>query len=234
MFQGRRAPYTRPVTVPSRPPAVVLHDVGVTLGQTPIVRGVDLSLAAGEVVGLVGPNGSGKSTLLRVLATLLPPTAGAGRVLGAPLGSGEVRSIRPRIGLVGHLAAVYDELTLRENLLFVARLRGLPEEAVERSLQEVGLHGAADRRAERASHGMRRRVDFARILMTVPDLLLLDEAHAGLDREAAVLVEATVRRLRDRGGSGVLVSHEPRRMLPLVDRVYRLDEGCLEVWEEAR
>lgn len=83
------------------------------------------------------------------------------------------------------------------------------------------------RRADHSSHGMQRRVEFARTMLTQPDLLLLDEAHAGLDRAAQALVDVAVRDVRARGGGAVLVSHEPDRMLPLVDRTYELLDGTL-------
>jgi heme exporter protein A len=206
-------------------PLVDLADVGVRFGRLTVLHGVNLHVDPGEGVGIVGPNGSGKSTLLRVLATLLKPTHGSGSVLSVPFSEEPAATTRRRIALIGHHPALYGELTLRENLEFVARLAGSPNGAVPASLEMVGLGGAMDRRADHSSHGMQRRVEFARVLMTKPDLLLLDEAHAGLDKMAAALVEATVHDVKRRGGAVVLVSHEPDRMLPLVERTYELSGG---------
>ncbi len=186
-----------------------------------------MALHSGEVLGLVGPNGSGKTTLLRVVATLVRPSEGSGRVLGADLHSAERWSVRHRISLLAHAPALYPELTLQENTALVASLLGRPPNRVGEVLEAVGLGRAAGRLAERCSFGMLRRAEFARLLLVQPDLLLLDEPHAGLDPPAAGLVESLVEAVRRRGGATVVVSHDPGRLLPLVDRVVELSEGRL-------
>lgn len=208
-------------------PVVRLRGIGVRIGDTPILRSLDLDVAAGEVVGLVGANGSGKTTLLRVVATLLPPTAGTGVVLGAGLERIDRFAVRRRIGMIGHTPALYPSLSLEENTAFAARLVGSGTEGVNEALEQVGLAGARQRRAAQCSHGMQRRAEFARLLITRPDLMLLDEAHAGLDRDAADLVAFLVAGIRDRGGGALLVSHEHNRMEPLADRVLELVGGAV-------
>ncbi|MFH2073228.1 MAG: ABC transporter ATP-binding protein [Actinomycetota bacterium] len=212
-------------------PLLYLRAVGVRLGDTPILRGVDLRVGAGEVVGLVGANGSGKTTLLRVAATLLVPTGGEGEVLGAGLTDEARYAIRSRIGLIGHTPALYQNLTLEENTRFVAQLMGAEPGSVGAALDQVGLAGARHRRAIQCSHGMQRRAEFARLLISNPDLVLLDEAHAGLDRHAADLVAFILQGVRSRGGGAMLVSHEHNRMAPLVDRVVELRNGAVGHWE---
>jgi heme exporter protein A len=208
-------------------PLVELQRVGVRMGETPILRGLDLTVSAGEIVGLVGANGSGKTTLLRVIATLLAPTDGRGTILGAPLDGEERFRIRSRIGLIGHTPGLYPNLTLQENTQFVARLVGVPDARVGEVLDRVGLAGARHRRAAQCSHGMQRRAEFARMLLTEPHLVLLDEAHAGLDRHAADLVAYIIAGVRSRGGGAVLVSHEDNRIAPLADRVVELRDGSV-------
>lgn len=193
----------------------------------PVLKGVDLVVEPGQVVGVVGPNGSGKSTLLRILATLLRPSVGSAHVFGVEVGAPGVVAARRRLALLGHQPGLWGELTLIENLSFVARLAGADTDRVPHILEQVGLGGAMRRRADHSSHGMQRRIDFARVLLTRPDLLLLDEAHAGLDKAAQALVEVSVDDVRRRGGGVVLVSHEPDRMLPLVDTTYQLAAGAL-------
>ena len=207
-------------------PLVQLDGVGVRFGNVPVLVGVDLTVVPGEIVGVAGPNGSGKTTLLHVVATLLRPTSGMGTVLGAELGTDQVRRVRTRIGLSGHEPGVYPDLTLGENLRFVAAVAGLPSAAADRALTEVGLAGAADRTAGRSSNGMQRRVDLARLLMLEPDLVLLDEAHAGLDRDAEVIIDALLDRVRRRGGAGLLVSHDAERLSRQVDRVVVIEAGA--------
>lgn len=214
-------------------PLLDLRAVGVRLGDTPILRGVDLRVGAGEVVGLVGSNGSGKTTLLRVAATLLVPTSGSGSVLGAGLTEESRYDVRSRIGLIGHTPALYPNLSLEENTRFVAQLTGAAPGSVGAALDQVGLAGARHRRAVQCSHGMQRRAEFARLLITKPDLVLLDEAHAGLDRHAADLVAFILQDVRSRGGGAMLVSHEHNRMEPLVDRVVELWNGAVRDWQAA-
>ncbi|MGH8935622.1 MAG: heme ABC exporter ATP-binding protein CcmA [Acidimicrobiia bacterium] len=208
-------------------PLAVLKDVAVRLGPTPVLDGIELELHSGESLGLAGPNGSGKTTLLRVLATLVSPSQGAGFVLGADLRSDQRWAVRSRIALLGHTPALYPELTLAENTELAARLTGRPTQGVAEVLRVVGLSAAADRRADRSSFGMQRRAELARLLLTEPDLLLLDEPHAGLDRAAAGLVEALAEATRRRGGAVVLVSHDTGRLAPLVDRLLELVGGKL-------
>lgn len=202
-----------------------LRHVRLDLGRAPVLTGVDLEVAAGERVGIAGPNGVGKTTLLSVLATLRSPVAGEGEVLGATLGTNEVYPVRPRIGWSGHEPALYDELTLSENLRHFARLSGHDLAAADEVLDRVGLGGAVGRRAGACSNGMRRRADLARLLMTRPDLVLLDEAQAGLDADAGMIVEAICRRAVGAGGAVVMVSHDPEALGRQVDRVVRMTEG---------
>lgn len=205
---------------------VSLRGVSVRVGSTTILRDVDLDLEAGEILGLFGPNGAGKTTLLRVMATLLPPTAGSGTVLGADLG-GHRYDVRTRIGFIGHTPSLYPELTLRENLRFAADLGGFEADVAERALATVGLEAAADRRADHTSHGMQRRAELAREIMRDPDLLLLDEPHSALDRDAAHLVEALVERVVTAGGAAVLVSHDRERVESVAGRSVELKAGTL-------
>ena len=208
-------------------PVVNLGGLSVSVQRTPVLRGLDLTVDAGEAVGVVGPNGSGKSTLLRVLATLLPPSAGVARVLDAELGTPAAEAVRPRIALVGHIAALYPRLTLRENLHFFCRLTGRSPGSADQALGTVGLARAADRPAERCSHGMLRRAELARVLVSAPDLLLLDEAHAGLDPASGALVDVVVEEVRARGGGAVVVSHEHDRLARTADRIVEIRDGAL-------
>jgi heme exporter protein A len=210
--------------------ATVIDVAGITVRRPTalVLRSVDLRVRGGEAVGLFGANGSGKTTLLRVLATLAPPTGGSGQVLGAPLGTSEVEQVRHRIGLIGHEPALFPHLTLAENLDLVERLCARPAMAGLEALRAVGLEAAARRRVANCSNGMRRRAEFARMLVTRPDLLLLDEAHVGLDPEASALVEHLVGDVVDRGGAAVVVSHERERVGRIVNRSVVLRDGRLE------
>jgi ABC-type multidrug transport system ATPase subunit len=204
-----------------------LDAVSVVLGQVPVLAGIDLAVEPGERIGIAGPNGAGKTTLLSVLATLRSPSVGEGEVLGARLGTPEVMAVRPRIGWSTHEPAVWDELSLHENLDHIARLTRIDPSLPGRVLEQVGLGRAASRLAGHSSNGMRRRVDLARLLMLRPSLLLLDEAQAGLDVAAVEIVEALCRRTVDDGGAVVMVSHDADLLATRVDRIIHLTAGSL-------
>lgn len=204
---------------------VSVEELVVVRGETPVLQGISLELAAGRSVGIAGPNGSGKTTLLRVLATLLRPTSGTVRVLGADTTRKEARLVRPSIGLVGHSPALSPNLTLEENLRYVATLGGIDPTRVPAALGMVGLGRAATRLAGKASQGMGRRADLARIILTRPTLLLLDEPFAGLDSHATAIIAAIIDRTTAAGGAAVVVSHEPQRTASVVTETLVLDNG---------
>lgn len=204
-----------------------LTGISVDRQRTPVLRSLDFNLREGGVTGIVGANGSGKTTLLQLVATLRRPAAGAGQVLGADVCGRVPADVRRSICLIGHQAALYPQLTLRENLQFVATMVGQSKQVADNALSSVGLAGAGDRRAERCSQGMIRRTDLARVLMSRPKLLLLDEPHAGLDDTAADIVDFLVDGVRRRGGGALVVSHDRSRLDPLVDDVLELANGNL-------
>ena len=199
-------------------PLVRFVDVGFATSGSVILHRVDLTIEPGDVIGVTGPNGAGKTTLLRLLATLHRPTSGTYSVLGTTMDAGpeDLVSARRHIAFVGHFPAVWPELTLRENVELVARLRGSAR--TDECLRTVGLDSVGPWKAADTSLGMQRRVEFARLLMWTPRLLLLDEPHAGLDRATAPLVDEVVNRVADGRGAAVLVSHDPERTAPLVTR----------------
>jgi len=154
-------------------------------GAVRALRGVDLTLTAGEVLLILGPNGAGKSTLLRTLAGLLRPQAGTVAVMGRTL-AGDDPAARSPIGLLSHQSLLYDELSLLENLVLVARLYGVPEPS-RRAHEVLAAQGLGDRAGDRPrqlSRGMLQRAAIARALLHQPALLLLDGPFTGLDAVA--------------------------------------------------
>jgi heme exporter protein A len=215
------APAARPWSVA---PVVGVTDGTVRLGGTVVLRGVDVQMAAGDVVALTGSNGSGKSTLLRVLAGLVPLTVGAIRTADQPT----TGSHRTGVALVGHAPALHPALTVRENLDLIAALLGRGGESVARALERVGLGRAGDRRLAACSQGMVRRAELAAAVLMDPLLLLLDEAHAALDPAARQLVAEIARAGAERGGAAVVVTHDVADATRWCDRVLVVRGGRVE------
>jgi heme exporter protein A len=203
--------------------AIELCELRRDYGERPALAGVDLSLRRGESLLVLGPNGAGKTTLLRILATLLRPSGGEVRVFGATL-PGEAWKVRGRIGLLGHDALLYRDLSGRENLHFHARLHGLVGEAgaarIDALLAAVGMEQRAEDRVAELSAGMRQRLAVCRCVLHEPDLLLLDEPDSNLDAEGRELVQGLIAPTADR--TRVLVSHDPERYRAEADQVLAL------------
>jgi heme exporter protein A len=215
------APAARPRSVA---PVIGVTDGTVRLGGTVVLRGLDVQIAAGDVVALTGSNGSGKSTLLRVLAGLVPVTIGAMRTADQPMAG----SRRTGVALVGHAPALHPVLTVRENLDLIAALLGRGGDSVARALERVGLSGAGDRRLAVCSQGMVRRAELAAAVLMDPLLLLLDEAHAALDPAARQLVAEIARSVAERGGAAVVVTHDVADATRWCDRVLVVRGGRVE------
>jgi len=218
-------------------PVVELRAAIALLGRFPALSGVDLTVDAGETVLVRGPNGAGKTTLLRLCAGLVRPESGAATVLGHDLSDGVGRrSVRRRVALLGHGAALYDDLTVLENLRFWARAAGLASDTgpdgvdgrVAGALDRLAVpERLVDQRAAVLSQGQRRRVALAALVVRRPDLWLMDEPHAGLDQAGRDVVDGLVDEAVAAGGTVVVSSHELERVAALSPRVVTLAGGRL-------
>ncbi|WP_377848985.1 ATP-binding cassette domain-containing protein [Bosea sp. UC22_33] len=154
-------------------------------GKRTVVDNVDLAVATGEIVGFLGPNGSGKTTTIRMICGLLKPDAGEGTVLGLDVRT-QSAEIKRQVGYMTQRFSFYEDLTIAENLTFVARLYELDpvDEAVAKTLDGLGLTSRKDQLAGTLSGGWKQRLALAACIMHQPKLLLLDEPTAGVDPKA--------------------------------------------------
>ena len=216
---------------------VSFHNVEKRFGSLAALRGVSLEIRAGEFVALLGPNGAGKTTLLRMAALLMSPTRGAVQFTSSEAAVNDrVRAqaivLRPEqlIGLVGHSTLLYDELTAAENLTLFARLYALDKiaDTVATALDDCGLATRAGSLVRTFSRGMRQRLAIARALLHAPNLILLDEPAAGLDRQGLAWFSARLARLKNEGCTVLMSTHARNESLDLATRAVALAGGKVE------
>jgi ABC-type multidrug transport system ATPase subunit len=236
--------YTRNVGFDSQtvadknPAAVQLDRVSLLFGSFVALREVTLTLSAGASVVLLGENGAGKSTLLRLISGVASPSFGSISVLGDT-----PRNRRGRIALMGHASQLYDELTALENLAFFASLHNPAPAAVlrdraEQALREVALDPANPRRVGEYSQGMKQRTALARVLLTEPSLLLLDEPFSNLDMASAQSMIARMQQWLAAAPNQaprtlILTTHQAELARPLARTTITLNAGQLVSQEGA-
>jgi ABC-type sugar transport system ATPase subunit len=223
------------VTEPDRSraaqPGLELAGVHAAHGPVEVLRGINLSVARGELLVVLGPSGAGKSTLLRVIAGLQPAARGRVRIAGR-----DVTALRPgrrNVSMVFQSYALFPHLTVADNIGFGLIVRDVPKrQARERVSRAAALVGCADllhRRPSQLSGGERQRVALARALVREPDVFLLDEPLSNLDAELRVGTRAELRALHDRvAATMVHVTHDQTEALVLGDRIAVLREGYVE------
>ncbi|ABK68768.1 MULTISPECIES: daunorubicin resistance protein DrrA family ABC transporter ATP-binding protein [Mycobacterium avium complex (MAC)] len=197
-------------------------------GSTLALAGVDFSVPAGTVCGLLGHNGAGKTTTINILSTLIRPTSGRARVAGYDVVR-QPAEVRASIGMAGQFTGMDPMLTGRENLVLFGRLRGLnrrrAKARADELLEQFNLVDAADRRLSTYSGGMYRRVDLASALVVPPKVLFLDEPTTGLDPRSRRDVWALVSSLRVQGISVLLTTQYLEEADVLSDSIVVIDHG---------
>jgi len=200
---------------------VEIRDLVVDRGGRPVLHGLGLTIEQGSVTGLLGPSGCGKSTLMRALVGVQVLKSGRVTIDGIEAGS---KPLRSRIGYVTQAASVYDDLTVRENLVFFSRVLGAPAATVDQAITTVDLASHADQVVGRLSGGQRSRASLAVALLNAPDLLVLDEPTVGLDPVLRRDLWALFHRLAD-DGAAVFVSSHVMDEADRCDRLLLMREG---------
>lgn len=212
-----------------RPSPTLIQAVGLahSISGRTVLSGIDFAMNAGDCVLILGPNGAGKTTLLKCLGGAVRPQAG-GVILGDHHRHSH-RSTRRMVGLVAHESRLYEHLTIRENLLFAARMYQVrrPAARVDHVLEDSGLIHAASALPAHLSRGMLRRAAIARSLIHAPQVWLLDEPAAGLDDEGCRWLETRIRRLCREGGCCCVTTHRPDVFETLRARRLQLRRGRL-------
>ena len=208
--------------------AVEVNDVHKSYGDVVALDGVSLSVEEREIYGLLGPNGAGKTTLMEIRAGLRTPDSGEVRVLGRDV-LREPREVRGLVGFNPQETLLYDSLTARENLEFVAALYSMAREEFQERLRELtdllGMGDFLDRRVGKLSGGQKRRVSLAASLLHRPPVIILDEPTVGLDPDARRDFWDLIERLRSEGRTVLISTHYMEEADELCDRVAIIDRG---------
>jgi ABC-2 type transport system ATP-binding protein len=188
--------------------AIEVEGLVKTFGSKTVVDHVSMTVKTGEIAGFLGPNGSGKTTTIRIMCGLLTPDAGSGKVLGFDLAT-ESLKIKRQVGYMTQKFSFYEDLSIEENLMFVARLYELKpaRDYVARTLDDLGLTSRKDQLAGKLSGGWKQRLALAACIMHEPKLLLLDEPTAGVDPKARREFWDEIHRLAARGLTVLVSTH---------------------------
>src|ERR1700733_552291 len=207
----------------STQPAIEVRDLRKSYGDLEAVRGIDFTVARGEIYGLLGPNGAGKTSTVEILEGYRERTSGTVSVLGHDPGQRPIE-LRRRVGIVLQSSGIYNQVRVREVLRHFARFYPSPR-AVDEVIELVGLTDKRDERARRLSGGQRRRLDLALALIGDPELVFLDEPTTGFDPAARRTAWDTIRSLKDLGKTVLLTTHYLDEAQELADRVAIVQGG---------
>lgn len=217
----------RPIENPTEN-SIEMRNITKSFGDVAAIRGITLTIAQGEMFGLIGHNGAGKSTLFKLMLGLIPATSGDIRIYGTRTDSCDFRQVRRRIGYLPESFVTYDNLSGLEVLRLFADLKKVPRSTCVEALARAGLTDAASRRVHTYSKGMRQRLGFAQVLLGNPDLIFLDEPTNGLDPEGIHDFYTVLREVQSRGATIIITSHILAEIQDRVDRLVILNTGKIE------
>jgi phospholipid/cholesterol/gamma-HCH transport system ATP-binding protein len=217
------------------PPAIAVDDLHKSFGSQKVLNGISLTVSSGETLAVLGRSGTGKSVLLRIIIGLQKPDSGSVRIHGQEitgLDLDQLGEIRKKMGFLFQHAALYDSLTVEQNVAFPLQhhkkemSKAEQNERVKELLAEVGMDGNLEKMPADLSGGMQKRVGLARALALEPDILLLDEPTAGLDPISSSEIDDLVLKLqKEHEMASVVVTHDLHSAKTIADRLALLNEG---------
>jgi phospholipid/cholesterol/gamma-HCH transport system ATP-binding protein len=217
---------------------IVIRDLKISFGDLHVLRGVDLDLYQGENLVVLGRSGTGKSVLIKIIAGLLEPDEGSVNVLGedvSKLKKRELDALRLKLGFSFQNSALYDSMTVRENLEFplIRNVRNLSrsdiDKAVEEALEDVGLSQTINQMPSQLSGGQRKRIGIARTLILKPEIMLYDEPTAGLDPITSNEINNLINEVQERHNtSSIIITHDLTCAKTVGDRIAMLLDGRFE------
>ena len=213
---------------------ILLDRLTKSFGHRSVLNGLSLEIPDGQNTVIIGPSGAGKSVTLKLIVGLLEPDSGQVRVDGATVGDmdrDELAALRGRIGYVFQFAALFDSMSVAENIRLGLAKRGHDERTIRQrigeSLEVVELSGCEDKFPAELSGGMRKRVGIARAIALKPNYILYDEPTTGLDPITAALMDQLIMRTRDLGVTALVVTHDMRSAFSVGDRVALMHDGAI-------
>jgi phospholipid/cholesterol/gamma-HCH transport system ATP-binding protein len=228
-------PSTRPhLVLGNSSPMIAVRSVVKSIGQQEILRGVDLEVATGETLAIIGRSGGGKSVLLKHLVGLMTPDAGEIWIDGHTIigmNERQLGEIRKKVGILFQSGALFDSMTVEENIAFPLREAGerdpkVLHTKVEEMLEVIEMEGQEDKMPESLSGGMKKRVGLARSIIRRPSCVLYDEPTSGLDPVVADSINRLIRRLQQRlGVTSVVVTHDMKSAFDVANHIAYLHEG---------
>ena len=205
--------------------ALEVKNISKTYASVKAVENLTFSVEPGEIFGLLGPNGAGKTTSIRMILDIIKPDRGQIVVLGGPMSE----ATKSRIGYLPEERGLYNEMTLLETLLFLGQLKGLSrrtaQERIETYLGEVELWEARERKIEALSRGMNQKAQFVAATLHEPDLIIIDEPFSGLDPVNTRIIKKLLYRMRDRGASIIMSTHQMHQVEEMCERILLIDHG---------
>lgn len=213
-------------------PIITIKNLKINFGDKEVLKGVNLNVYEGQIIGYIGPNGAGKSTTVKIMLGLVTGYTGEVKILGEDISNGNI-AYKKKIGYVPETAEIYDSLSAREYLTFIGELYGLNYEDVDKKAQKLvkifGIEEVYDARINSYSKGMKQKVLIISSLLHNPDILFFDEPLSGLDANSVMVVKEILAELASQGKTIFYSSHIMDVVEKISNRIVLLNGGQVVV-----